>query len=115
MAADELEQRNIDLSAAYEELTASGEELKFRLEELRESQEQLQESRKRYKDLADLLPEGVYECTSDGQITYVNHQVYQLFGYELNQPIDGKNVLDFVIPGDREKVVEAFKSSLMMP
>lgn len=110
LAADELEQRNIDLSAAYEELTASGEELKFRLEELRESQEQLQESRKRYKDLADLLPEGVYECTSDGQITYVNHQVYRLFGYEPNQPIDRKNVLDFVIPGERERVVEAFKS-----
>ena len=62
-AENELEQRNIDLSAAYEELIASGEELKFRLEELRQSQEMLQESKKKYKDVADLLPEGIFECS----------------------------------------------------
>ncbi len=109
-AENELEQRNIDLSAAYEELIASGEELKFRLEELRESQEMLQESKKRYKDLADLLPEGIFECSLDGRITYVNHQAYMIFGYEPDQPLDNKNVFDFIIPGDRVRAAEIIRT-----
>ena len=72
LAESELEQRNVDLSSAYEELIASDEELKAKVEELRESQVLLQKSKKKHKDLADLLPEGVFECSLDGQITYVN-------------------------------------------
>ena len=108
-AENELEQRNIDLSAAYEELIASGEELKFRLEELRQSQEMLQESKKRYKDLADLLPEGIFECSLNGNITYVNHQAYTLFGFDADQPLDDKNVLDFIIPDDRQRAVQIIR------
>jgi len=109
-AENELEQRNIDLSAAYEELIASGEELRFRLEELRKSQEMLKESEKRYKDLADLLPEGVFECSIDGTITYVNHQAYTLFGYEPDTSVDNKNVLDFIVPADRARALDTIRS-----
>lgn len=101
----ELEQRNIDLSAAYEELIASGEEIKYRLEELRLSKEQLQESEERYRDLADLLPEGVFECTSDGNITYVNRQARLLFGYE-DSDLENLFVYQFLSLQDRARAME---------
>jgi PAS domain S-box-containing protein len=70
----------------------------------------LKESEKRYKDLADLLPEGVFECSTDGTITYVNHQAYTLFGYEPDSSFDNKKVLDFIIPGDRARALDSIRS-----
>lgn len=110
LAESELEQRNVDLSSAYEELIASDEELKAKVEELRESQVLLQKSKKKHKDLADLLPEGVFECSLDGQITYVNYHTYILFGYDPYHPLDGMNVLDFVVPEEQARIIEAFQS-----
>jgi PAS domain S-box-containing protein len=46
MAKQELEQRNADISAAYEKLIASGEELKVRLEELHRSRDAQRKSEK---------------------------------------------------------------------
>ncbi|NLV28274.1 MAG: PAS domain S-box protein [Methanomicrobiales archaeon] len=108
----ELEQSNIDLSAAYQELMASEEEIKCQLNELRKSQEQLQESEKRYRDLADLLPEGVFECTLDGKITYVNREALTMFGYDT-PPGPEINVIDFLSPQDRVRAMEILKEAIV--
>jgi len=109
-AENELEQRNIDMISAYEELIASGDELRLRVEELRESQEQLRESEKRYKDLADLLPEGIFECSLDGNITYANRQAYMMFGYDPERSFEGLFIFNFLVLEDRERAIEAASS-----
>lgn len=103
-AEQEIEERNIDLSTAYEELMASGDELRARVEELRMSQSRLKESEERYRELADLLPEGVFECNQEGSITYLNHQAFIMFGYDPRE-IDGNlSVFDYLVPEDRTRV-----------
>lgn len=104
-AEQELEMRNIDLSAAYEQLLASGDELRARLEELRVSQAELKESEQKYRELADLLPEGVFECTLEGNIAYVNYQAFRIFGYEPDFEIIGTNIFNFLHPEDVEKAI----------
>ncbi|MDD1723664.1 MAG: PAS domain S-box protein [Methanospirillum sp.] len=102
----EIEERNIDLRAAYQELMASGDELRARVEELRMSQSRLKESEERYRELADLLPEGVFECDQHGIITYLNHQVFIMFGYDPRE-LDGTlSVIDYLVPEDRTKIKE---------
>lgn len=108
-AEQELEMRNIDLSAAYEELLASGDELRARLEDLRISQAELKESEQKYRELADLLPEGVFECTLEGNITYVNHQAFRIFGFEPDTEIVGMNIFRFIIPEDQERAMERIR------
>lgn len=105
-AEQELEMRNIDLSAAYEELLASGDELRARLEDLRISQAELKESEQKYRELADLLPEGVFECTLEGHLTYVNYQAFQIFGYGPEAEIIGTNVFGFLHPEDRTRALK---------
>ncbi|MGV8110792.1 PAS domain S-box protein [Methanospirillum sp.] len=106
LSEKELGQRNADLHTAYQELMASEEELKRKVEELRLSKSKVRESEKRYKDLADLLPEGVFECSLDGTITYVNHQAFTMFGFDPAQGLNNISVFRFIIPEDHERAKE---------
>jgi len=109
-AEEEIARRNTDLSAAYEELMASGEELEKGLDDLKRSQEALKESEERYRNLADLLPGGVFECTQEGRITYINHEAYVMFGYEPDTDISGFSVLQFIHPDEHERVLNILHS-----
>ena len=112
-AQEELEMRNIDLSTAYEELMASGEELQARVKELRDSQEALKESEEKYRELADLLPGGVFECTPEGLLTYVNHEGLIMFGYDQGTDLRDLSVFQFLYPDDHKRASEVLKSVLL--
>ena len=105
--------RNIDLSAAYEELMASGNELQARIEELRYSQEALKESEEKYRELADLLPGGVFECTPEGLLTYVNHEGLIMFGYDQGTDLRDLSVFQFLYSDDHKRALEVLNSVLL--
>ncbi|MFH0966922.1 MAG: PAS domain S-box protein, partial [Methanobacteriota archaeon] len=102
----ELSTRNIELSAAYEELKAADEERQFHLKNLIANQERLEESEKKYRDLADLLPQMVYETDTEGRITYANRQAYLTFGYTPETLPPDMQILDVIVPEDRQRVIE---------
>jgi len=65
--------------------------------------EKLQESEERFRDLADMLPEAVFETDNNMKLTYANHKAYELFGYTEEDFDRGINGIDLLVPKDRER------------
>ncbi len=65
--------------------------------------EESEKNRKRFDDLADTLPQIIFETDEKGQLTYVNSQAYNLTSYTEEDLATGVNVLGFVVPEDRER------------
>ncbi|MDD1667951.1 MAG: PAS domain S-box protein [Methanomicrobiales archaeon] len=65
--------------------------------------EQLRASERRFRDLADLLPQPVFEADAAGTLLFANRQAYLTFGYEPGE-LQGKvQVIDMIAPEDRER------------
>ena len=63
----------------------------------------LRSSENRFRELADSLPQVIFETDQTGNLTYVNQNAYHLFGYTKNDFENGINALDTLIAEDREK------------
>jgi PAS domain S-box-containing protein len=71
--------------------------------ERKQMEEQLRASEKRFRDLADLLPQPVFEADASGTVTYANRQAFREFGCSAEKLYEGLNVLDLLVPGDRAR------------
>jgi PAS domain S-box-containing protein len=65
----------------------------------------LRESERRYRELADLLPQTVCELDTKGDITFGNRHGFALFGYPPNDLVKGFNVAQIIAPQDRERML----------
>jgi PAS domain S-box-containing protein len=70
----------------------------------------LHESEKRFRDLAESLPQVVFETDAHGQITFVNRMGYEVFGYAPDDIERGFDVLQTIIPADRDRARQLFHS-----
>ena len=70
------------------------------------AQETLMESEKRYRELADSLPQIVFETDEDGTLTFVNRNAFDMFGYSQNDFNAGINIVEVLIPEDRNRAME---------
>jgi PAS domain S-box-containing protein len=70
------------------------------------TQETLIQSEKRYRDLADSLPQIVFETDENGNLTFVNRNAFDIFGYSQNDFDRGINTLEVLIPEDRKRAME---------
>ena len=68
--------------------------------------EALKESEKRFRELAEMMPETVFEVDLDGQLTFVNRNAFNFFGYTQQDLKKGLNSLDMIIPKDRNRARE---------
>jgi len=59
---------------------------------------------KSFLELADFLPEIVFELDLEGNFTYANQYLFESTGYTQEDINDGMNPSQFVIPNDRERV-----------
>ncbi|MHA2271127.1 MAG: PAS domain S-box protein [Candidatus Hodarchaeales archaeon] len=64
----------------------------------------LQESETRFRDLANLLPQTLFETDLQGHFIYTNRHGVETFGYTLDEVTDGLMVPDVLILEDRERV-----------
>jgi PAS domain S-box-containing protein len=62
-----------------------------------------------YKELANLLPQTVFEIKLDGTLTFGNQSGLQMFGYTMEDLEKGLNVLNLIIPEEREKAIKDFQ------
>ena len=76
---------------------------------LKKTEQSLRESEKKFKELAELLPETVYECDVDGKIVYANRVALSKFGYTSEDLKKGVYVIDTLAPQERERAKEAFR------
>ena len=73
---------------------------------MQERTAELEESRQRFYDLAELLPETVFETDVYGNLTYANKHALETFGYTAEDIEQGLHVRDIVIEKDYGSLVE---------
>jgi len=69
-------------------------------------EETLRASEERFRELAELLPETIYEMDLEGNLTFVNRKAFDHFGYTQEEFQQGLNAFQMIIPEDRPKVRE---------
>jgi len=94
-------------SLALEALAASTTEIIARIK----AEESLLESEKRYRELAELLPQTVFEIDLKGNIIFANSFGLEAFGYVSAELKRGLHVADVTAPQERERVMANFQHS----
>ncbi|MHB8581446.1 MAG: PAS domain S-box protein [Ignavibacteriaceae bacterium] len=64
------------------------------------SQVKIAESEKRYRQLAESLPQTIVEFDFEGKVKYVNQTGMKIFNLSSEEIIQGVNVFDFLYPDD---------------
>ncbi|UCH07241.1 MAG: PAS domain S-box protein, partial [Deltaproteobacteria bacterium] len=67
------------------------------------AEEALRQSKERFKELAELLPETIYEMDLKGNLTFVNRNAFAHFGYTQQDFDRGLNAHDMIAPPDRQR------------
>ncbi|MFX0058879.1 MAG: PAS domain S-box protein [Candidatus Heimdallarchaeota archaeon] len=70
----------------------------------------IKESEERYRDLADSLPEVIFEIDLDYRITYTNTAASKKFGYSEEEFKKGLKVFQFLAPEDKDFILGNLKS-----
>lgn len=69
----------------------------------RAAEQILKESERKFRELADFLPQTVFETDADGMITYVNQTGLAKFGYGPEDISSGISIFQVLAPEDRER------------
>ncbi|MDM7919431.1 MAG: PAS domain S-box protein, partial [Methanosarcina sp.] len=107
-AEEKLIQRNNEIESIVEKRTAelinANKRLLSEIEERKEAVKALKRSEQKYRELANSLPQIVFEADEAGNITFANRNAFRAFGYETSDLEKGINLFHLVIPADREKM-----------
>ncbi len=77
--------------------------------ESRKNQEALLKSNRRFRELADLLPQPVFETDGKGFITYSNRAGFSTFGYSRKELKRGIHALQFFAPEDKSRLMHGLR------
>ncbi|MBN2034003.1 MAG: PAS domain S-box protein [Deltaproteobacteria bacterium] len=78
----------------------------------RVKEQALRESETRFREMADLLPQAVYETDAQGILTYANRHAFDLFGYGREDFEKRLSVLGMLISEDRGRATRDIRSVL---
>jgi len=73
------------------------------LRPIKRKEEALNISQKRYKELADTLPQVVFEMDQKGRLLFVNKNGFKVFGYSEKDFAHGLNAFEMIVEEDRER------------
>lgn len=80
--------------------------------EHKRAEAELRGSERKYRELADFLPEMVYEADENGKIVFANRCAFETFGYTQEDFDKGLSIFQIIIPEHREEVKENFQMLL---
>jgi PAS domain S-box-containing protein len=75
-------------------------------------EQKLTESEESFRDLAELLPETIFESDKDGRLVFVNKNANTYFKYTREDFEQGLYVFDMVAPRDRDLAIKNFNRIL---
>lgn len=84
------------------ELTRANASLSQEIVDRQRAEALVRRSEAKYRELADSLPQTVFEADAEGRLTWVNRNAARVFGYEREALSSGVRALDLVAPADRE-------------
>jgi PAS domain S-box-containing protein len=68
----------------------------------------LNESERRFRELADLLPQIIFEADEEQRLTYTNRIAFETFKFSEEDFRDGILLMEVIAPRDRERVEDVF-------
>jgi PAS domain S-box-containing protein len=74
--------------------------------ERKKAEDALRESETKFREMAELLPEVVYECDAQGNLTFANKVAFEKFGYTQGDFHKGVNMQQFIAPDDKKRAGE---------
>ena len=77
--------------------------------EWKRSEQARKNSEARFRELAELLPETVYETDGNGVFTFVNKTGLDKFGCPQEDLFRKMSVFDMIIPGDHTRMIATYK------
>ena len=75
------------------------------ISERKKSEEKLKNSEKKYRELAESLPEIVFETDNAKKVTFMNKRGLEILGYSMNELME-RRLTDFVIPTTNNQKLE---------
>ncbi len=72
----------------------------------------LLESEKKYREMAEMLPEPLFECSLAGNITYANEAAFERFGYDADDLARGVNIFQMIAPDEVDRAKQNLGASL---
>ncbi|MCK4738726.1 MAG: response regulator [Deltaproteobacteria bacterium] len=72
----------------------------------------LRASERRFREMADLLPQTVFELDTRGNFTFSNRHGFESVGYSEEELERGLSVLDVFVPSERSEMAENFSKTL---
>jgi PAS domain S-box-containing protein len=82
------------MKASYQDLVRRVKELEQEAERRKEVEESLRVSEERFRELAELLPETVFEMDTEGKLVFVNRKGFDCFGYTPEDFQRGMNAFE---------------------
>jgi len=70
----------------------------------------IEESEKRYKLIAEAIPDAVVTTDSDGKITHASLQAIKLHGFDSLDELLGKSAFDYINPVEHKKIKYIFQN-----
>jgi PAS domain S-box-containing protein len=68
------------------------------------TEEALRTSEKRFRDLAEMLPQPIFESDLEGRVTYANREALQAFGYSKEEIESGISIFDSIAPSEHQRI-----------
>jgi len=100
---DQLEQM---VKERTSELTVSNKRLSEEIFEHKATESALKNSEERFRQLAEMLPETVFEMDLFANFTFRNKASYKMFGYKDEADNVPGNALENIVPEDHQRVIE---------
>jgi PAS domain S-box-containing protein len=80
--------------------------------EKKRADEALKESENRFRELAEMLPEIVFETDLMGTVTFVNQSAYEISGYSPEDLKSGVGVMQLFVPSDQALAAEKMRRAI---
>ena len=79
------------------------------IDERKKAYNAIRKSEERYRELANSLPEIVFDADVDGHLTFFNKKAFEITGYSQQDFDNGLNAFQLIVPEDRQRAASNLK------